>query len=435
MKLRVRLIISAVLLTLLVPWSAGQVTTFVPLPADLQGELDGVPYRIRVPANWNGTLLIYAHGYGETGIPPAPPVLTPLPSDVDTLLARGFALAASRFSSAVTMPGMATQGGFQVKEGMQNTVALTGAFNDLVGRPQRTIIWGKSMGGLITLGAIEKFPGLYDGAIALCSTAGGSPRRWDQALDLTLAYAVAFGWNPQWGTAGYIREDLNVVTEVLPHIQTQMVPAKKGLWEFVRLVNRMPSDSYYINPDTTPGSMPLRLLTLYFGFQVRAELESRAGGAIAENVGRVYTLSDQDKAYLLTTYGLHADPLLAAMNANTFQSDRNARNYLEHYYNPSGRMTRPVLTMHTTGDALATPNHESAYRATVEQAGTSDLLVQVFTTGNGFANGHCTFTSAQDIAALDAMIFWLDNGVRPDASFFPAALGFDLAYSPEAWPW
>ena len=34
-------------------------------PLDLSGELNGAPYRIRVPANWNGTLLVFAHGYRD----------------------------------------------------------------------------------------------------------------------------------------------------------------------------------------------------------------------------------------------------------------------------------------------------------------------------------------------------------------------------------
>jgi len=426
MKLRILIVTFAVILTLLVPASAGQITTFVALPADIQDELEGVPYRIVVPENWNGTLLVYAHGYGETG---RPLPLAPQLEDEGILLARGFALAASRFGGAVPMAGMPTEGGYQVKEGMQNTVALTAAFNGMVGRPQRTIIWGKSMGGLITLGLIEKFPGIYDGAVALCATCAGSPRRWDQALDLALAYAVAFGWKPQWGTPGDIRDDLNIVTEVLPHISQQMLPAKKPLWEFIRLVNRIPIDSYYSYP---PPGMPFRLMTLYFAFAVRAELESRAGGAIAENIGRVYTLTDAEKSYL-TGLGVNVEELLAQMNAMTiFTSDHNARNYAEHYVNPSGRINRPVLTLHTTGDALATPNHESAYRAVVEKQGNLDLLLQQFT--NGVA--HCTFTSEQEIAGINAMMDWLDTGNRPDPSiFFPPGLGFDPDFAPEPWPW
>lgn len=428
MKLRMLIVTVSLLLTLFTPSSAAQVAALVPLPADLQGELDGVPYRIRVPANWNGTLLVYAHGYGET---PIPPLLAPLPADVDTLLARGFALAASRFGGVVPVPPL-PGGGYHVKEGMQNTVALTGAFREMVGRPQRTIIWGKSMGGLITLGLIEKFPGLYDGAVALCPPSAGTPRRYDQSLDITVAYAAAFGWNSAWGTPGDLRDDLNFVTDVSPHLMQQLIPTKYGLWEFLRLVNRLPSDSYYINP----VGYPERILTVFFATAVRAELENRAGGAVAENIGRVYTLSDADKLYL-AGLGVNADALLAQMNAmTTFTSDRNARNYAAHYVNPSGAIKRPVLTVHTTGDGLATPTNESAYCATVEQQGNSDLLMQQFSAGNGVANAHCTFTSAQVLAGIDAMMYWLDTGNRPDpVVFFPPALGFVPGYVPPPWPW
>ena len=34
-------------------------------PIDTSGEIDGAPYRIVVPAAWNGTLLVYAHGYRD----------------------------------------------------------------------------------------------------------------------------------------------------------------------------------------------------------------------------------------------------------------------------------------------------------------------------------------------------------------------------------
>ncbi|MGB9072709.1 MAG: hypothetical protein WCC22_08555 [Terriglobales bacterium] len=407
MKLRTLFLFIVVILTL-GPLSAGKQ---VPLPADLQGELGGVPYRIQVPANWNGTLLVYAHGYGEAY---TPPLLAPLPADVETLLARGFALAASRFAGS----------GWQVKEGMQDTVALTSAFRHMIGRPRWTILWGKSMGGLMTLGMIEKFPHHYDGAVALCPPAAGTPRRFDQGLDVALAYAVAFGWKPEWGTPGDIRDDINFMTEVYPDILAQLTPDQKGRWEFIRLVNRIPIDSYY-----APSNA--RVLSLYFAIAVRAELESRAGGPVAENVRRSYSLTDQEKVYL-NGLGVDAEGLLAEMNAKTtFRSARNARKYAEHYVDPSGEIKKPVLTLHTEGDPIATPNHESAYRVTVEQEGNGHHLMQEFVPGGA----HCTFTSSQDMAGIDAMVYWINTRHRPDPSFFPLALGFDQNYVPEPWPW
>ena len=34
-------------------------------PLDESGEINGAPYRIVVPTVWNGTLLVYAHGYRD----------------------------------------------------------------------------------------------------------------------------------------------------------------------------------------------------------------------------------------------------------------------------------------------------------------------------------------------------------------------------------
>lgn len=429
MKLRVLIVLLPLMLMLLVPSSAGQIATLVPLPADLQGELNGVPYLIRVPANWNGTLLVYSYGYAEAftdPIPLAPPIV-----DVNTLLAKGFALAGIHAAGAVKIPGAATDAGWNVKERIQNTAALTAAFRELVGRPHPTIIWGQSLGGLVSLALIEKFPGLYDGAVPLCAPGAGTPRMFDQKLDVTLAYAVAFGWNDAWGTPGNLRDDLNFMTEVYPHALQQLIPEKKGLWEFLRLVNRIPADSSFYGP------VNYRAITLWLSIAIRPDMEQRAGGPVGQNIGRVYTLSDADKSYLLSQFGLDAEPLLAAMNAQTiYASDRNARNYAAHYFNPSGRSTRPVLTLHTTGDAAVIPNNEAAYRMTVEQQGNGDLLMQQFSIGNGVANTHCTFTPAQYLAGIDAMMYWLDTGTRPDpAVFFPEALGFKPNYVPDPWPW
>ena len=203
-----------------------------------------------------------------------------------------------------------------------------------------------------------------------------------------------------------------------------MTPAKKGYWEFLRRVNRMPSDTFYIGTN--------RVVPLYFAMAARAELENRAGGPVAGNIGRTYTLTDQDHLEL-AAMGVDSHALLAEMNARTdIASLRNARNYVERYVDPDGRLDRPVLVLHTEGDALATPHNEGAYRDTVERQGRGELLMQAFVAGGA----HCTFTPDQEIAAIAAMMSWLDTRTRPDpSSFFPAALGFDPVFIPPSWPW
>ena len=51
--------------------AASRFKTHVDLPVNLEGSLNGANYTIRVPVNWNGTLLVYAHGYmDELQTPP-----------------------------------------------------------------------------------------------------------------------------------------------------------------------------------------------------------------------------------------------------------------------------------------------------------------------------------------------------------------------------
>src|SRR5688572_25235544 len=77
--------------------------TAAPGPLDVSGELNGAPYRIVVPANWNGKLLVHAHGYrdkadhaGEVDDRSAP--ASPNAALEAPLLAQGYALAGSAYS-------------------------------------------------------------------------------------------------------------------------------------------------------------------------------------------------------------------------------------------------------------------------------------------------------------------------------------------------
>jgi hypothetical protein len=67
----------------------------------------------------------------------------------------------------------------------------------------------------------------------------------------------------------------------------------------------------------------------------------------------------------------------------------------------------------------------------VEAAGNGERLVQVFTNGVG----HCAFTPAQLLTAVQAMDAWVRTGTRPDPALFPAALGFVPGFVPPPFPY
>ena len=88
---------------------------------------DGATYLIEVPGNWNGTLLLYSHGYVVPGSPnPAKDVGDPLTRAY--LLNAGYALAGSSYATT----------GWALKEAFVDQIQTLGAFSDLYGKPART---------------------------------------------------------------------------------------------------------------------------------------------------------------------------------------------------------------------------------------------------------------------------------------------------------
>jgi hypothetical protein len=163
---------------------------------------------------------------------------------------------------------------------------------------------------------------------------------------------------------------------------------------------------------------------------LRSDLERSFGGPVAQNVGAVYTLTSDEKAYL-SGLGVDADGLLAWMNARAnIGASIPARNHLEHYGLPTGDLRRPVVTMHGIVDPMLPVSHEAVYRGLVDAAGRGDNLVQVYPNA-----GHASFSAEQFLSALAAIEYWLDGGVRPDASFFPEGHGFDNSFVPPPWPY
>lgn len=213
--------------------SAGQQAV---LTTDLTGTLGGTVYKIRVPENWNGTLLVFAHPHQLTGPQPWP--APQVPGFEQQLLDMGYALAGSAFLNSN-------------KDGVVRTHQLTEFFRETVANPRRIIIWGNSFGAGVALALIEKYPGVYDGAIANCSPSAGNVENMDSALAFSLAYDAAIGWREDlWGPVENVRDDLTV-DDVLPVVPWPPDGARPPEWEFIRLVMHLPEAAFWTKD---PGS-------------------------------------------------------------------------------------------------------------------------------------------------------------------------------------
>ena len=387
-------------------------------PVDLAGDIFGAPYRIRVPANWNGTLLVYAHGYRDRADHPGEvdnraADIAPSAALEPVLLAQGYALAGSAYRN----------NGWAVEEGINDLAALTVFFNFRVGRPDQTILWGFSMGSVISFESMERYGFLYDGALCACAVGAGASQSWDSAGDLALAYDKLFGMPTAWGTPGNVRNDLDFETEVQPKLVGEVSnPANYPKFEFIRLVTGTPGRG--ITPPAPPAFYPGWVFTdMFFTTEARAELERRARGPVVQNRNRNYNLTAAEKTYLVAL-GVPAaviDGWLVTLNANrNISAPFLSRNYLRQNADYSGRITDPVLTLHTLYDPLVTVTQEREYLQTVTAAGRTRPLYQAYTNGNG----HCNFTGEQLVTSVTAINNWVINRTKPTAANFPTALGF-----------
>jgi len=393
-------------------------------PLDLSGEINGAPYRIVVPETWNGTLLIFAHGYRDKADHPGEvdnrnADIAPSAALEAPLLAQGFALAGTAYKD----------NGWAIKDAIQDVKNLAVFFRDNVGRPQHTILVAASLGTFVGFKSMEQFGGIYDGALCLCGAGSGATRLWDSGVPAYLAYDVIFGVPASWGTVGEVRNDLDFETEVLAKLGPELSNiANFPKFEFIRLVAKTPGRG--ITPPPPPNFYPGWVLTdFFFLTEARAELQRRAGGPFVQNLDQDYTLTAAEKAYLagLGLPGPVVDAWLAQMNARrNIQAKPSARNYVRNNTNFNGKIQHPVLTVHTITDPLLVVANESAYAELIASQNREELLFQTYTTGVG----HCNLTGPQILTAVNAIDLWVRTGVRPTAALFPAALGFNQAFVP-----
>src|SRR5215813_11246742 len=157
------------------PASCGGSGTVTTLPGTLP---DGAAYEIQCPAGpWNGTLFLYSHGYVVPGSP-NPPQDAGDPVTAGWMLDHGYALAGSSYATT----------GWAIQQALPDQIATLDTFDQQVGKPQRTIAWGHSLGGIITAGLIQTYPDRFSAAMPMCGVLAGGVATWNSALDGAFAF-------------------------------------------------------------------------------------------------------------------------------------------------------------------------------------------------------------------------------------------------------
>jgi pimeloyl-ACP methyl ester carboxylesterase len=385
---------------------------------------DGATYQIQCPSgNWNGTLFLYSHGYVVPGSAnPAQDVGDPVTGA--WLLAHGFALAGSSYSTT----------GWAIAQALPDQISTLNVFGRSYGRPHQTIAWGHSLGGIITAGLIQRYPNRFTAALPMCGVLSGGVATWNTALDSEFAFQqlLAAGTGLQVVNISSPAANLGVAEEAAA--AAQATAAGRARLALAAALGDTPGWFTPLSPEPAATDYAAQEANQYlwdsqvdfpFVFDFRANLEQDAGGNPSWTTGVNFAKQLRKSAdyrevvalYKAAGLSLHSD--LSTLNhAAGIKADPKAVSYLARNISFNGRISVPVLTMHTTGDGLVVPENEQAYATVVRQAGKSRLLRQIFVA----RAGHCAFTPAETISAVQVLLARVSTGRWNSKVLKPASL-------------
>lgn len=353
------------------------------------GRYDGGLYKIEIPAHWNGELVLYAHGFVANSGANGSRLRVGNHPIREHLIGEGFAWAASSYRCNGYVPG----------QGLLDTMALTDLFtkfND--GRtPRRTYLTGTSMGGHVTVLGMHEFPTAFAGGLAMCPA---GPELFDFFGAVSAAAETISGVEFHLDT---LQDDIHRMTSVLGappdytdkgrqlasvEIQISGGPrpfAVEGLAS--RFIPNATASAAALAGSTSPGNRALT--NAYFTYRIDEGL------------------------------GLTADALNARVPRKAADPQiRSASGPYEEVVPYDGRLERPLLTLHGTGDLFVPIFLEQTLAREIAAAGRQNLLVQRVMR----IAGHCGFSQPEQRQAFDDLVSWVRTGATPQGDRVDADL-------------
>jgi len=349
------------------------------------------------PISWNGQLVIYLHGFVE------PQAALALPTQeleafggnatIAALLQRGFAFATTSFR----------KNGYVVEQGAQDVSQLLTYFKTLVapGSLHKTYLVGGSEGGLIATLLVEQHAQTYDGALSLCAPLGGAAFQTKYLGDFRVVFDYFF--------PSVFRDEFKAFEvppifpetwslSYVPQVATalQLNPsAANQLFKVTRVA---------LNPANVPGSAGEAALSLLrYSILETPDLKATAGGTPFDNRLALYLGSNNDFALNRGVERVTSDP--------------QARAYLRHFYQPTGRLQRPLVSLHTTLDPLVPFSHELIYLGLATLSGHRSNLTILPTA----SYGHCNFQPAEVLGAFGVLVSQTNGQLSTNLSSLAAS--------------
>ena len=345
------------------------------------GQYEGGLYRIEIPDAWNGELVLYAHGYVANQGQNGSALRVGNHSIREHLIQRGFAWAASSYRCNGYVPG----------QGLVDTMALVDLFKTSNGgrAPQRTYLTGTSMGGHVTILGLHEFPTAFAGGLAMCPA---GPELFD--------FYAAVG----------------AAAEVITGIQFKASSVQQDLASMSALLGKPPDYTdkgrqlASVEIQISGGPRPFAVEGLASGGRFLANISGGAIAGIDTPQNRAVT-NTHFKYAIDDGLGLTADALNQRVRRKAADpAYRGEKTPYEEVAPFDGRIERPLLTMHGTGDLFVPIFLEQSLKRAVTAAKRQTLLTErIYRVA-----GHCGFSQAEQINAFDDLVKWVREGVKPD---------------------
>ncbi len=336
-------------------------------------------YQIEVPDHWNGDVVYFAHGFRGNG----PDLTISTPPLRDYLIQQGYAWAASSYS----------QNGYNPGAGARDTYALRDIFAQQVGAPKRGYLYGQSMGGNVVTVSLETYPTAYDGALSECGSLSGQG-----IVDYFLSWGALGGY--------FSGTDLTIETTDAGKLAASLLnvvgPALGSANRMTERGAEFASAVQHLSGGPRPYFREGLAANYLFNFVllVNAVAVPGAANAVAQNADTRYAVND---GLAVSSDQLNRE--IPRVQANPLYQDAR---YPE-FGAPTGKIQRPLLTLHGTGDLFVPISMEQTYRRAVDAAGAGDLLVQRAMR----RAGHCAFTEEERERGFDDLVRWVTQGQKP----------------------
>jgi hypothetical protein len=285
----------------------------------------------------------------------------------------GFGFAASSFS----------KDGLAIQQGIQDTKALTNVIQGLGIPVRKYFVTGASEGGDIATISLEKDP-TYSGGVSVCGPIGSFQKQINYFTDVRVLFDYFFPGVLTTGTPG--ESAINIPPALMAGWATVYEPA---------VIHALSANPFATLQLLSVANIPIGLdlrnagdaitSVLWYNIFATNDAHSTLGGNPYDNIGRIYHGSFNDARLNVMVKRFAADPAATiAVGA----------------YETTGQLHDPLVTLHTTFDAVVPYWQETLYKAKVDARGASRELIQIPV----LRYGHCNVNGTEAGSALLLMV-------------------------------